>query len=88
MPEYRHHLQQFARAKNERTSKLRTLAATIFSAAVGLPIVLDWRLIHWVLSTGQRGSATVVEATRINAKRAMALYLGWGMIFAAFAPFL
>jgi len=98
LPAYSRSMLSSRRARDRAAKRLRKYVVTLFSMALGLPLLLDKRLLHlgqwmWMFRRG-RGSTSadevaskVASPSRQTVHRALLVHVAWALIFTGWAPF-
>ena len=93
LPAYSRSMLSSRQARDRDAGVLRKYAVTLFSMALGLPLLLDKRVLHigqWVVNRG-RGSASAdgtPAPSRETVHRTLAVHVAWALVFVGWGPFL
>jgi len=88
LPAYSRSMLSSRQTRDRDAERLRKYVVTLFSMALGLPLLLDRRVLHigqWLVSRG-RGSAAAPSRETVH--RTLAVHAAWALIIIGWTPFI
>jgi len=88
LPAYSRFMLSSRQTRNRDAERLRTYVVTLFSMALGLPLLLDRRVLHigqWLVG---RGTGSAAAPSRETVHRTLAVHAAWALVIIGWTPFI